>query len=153
MVRWAAALLLSAAFTCPGTAWAEPPGPACTPDLIEAMTWLPEAKAPLQCTDAGWQPVATPYPVSDRWVSYGPAMRLHGEGLRNKVIDSGNWSATPLTSDDRCRAEQLAVVPGVGVGPPRVDEGEPGQVLSLAVVPRLFSIDMTGNCLWQRVDR
>ena len=158
MVRWVAAALwsITAALTWTATASAEPPvpqpGTPCEPNLAAAMTWPTEAKVPLECTGGSWQLVETPYPLSDRWVSFGPAMRLHGEGLRNKVIDSGDWTATPLTLDARCRAEQLPNVPGVGVGPPKVDEGAPGQVLSLEVVPKLFSIDMTGNCLWQKAD-
>jgi hypothetical protein len=158
MVRWTAAVLLFAAvtLTCPAVASADPlvpqVGTPCEPKLVDAMTWPPEAKAPLSCTAAGWQPVATPYPVSDRWVSYGPPMRLHGDGRRNPVIESGDWNATPLVPDGRCRAEQLPVVPGVGLGPPRIDEGPPGQVLNLQLLPRLFSIDMTGHCLWEKVD-
>ncbi|WP_319455042.1 MULTISPECIES: hypothetical protein [unclassified Mycobacterium] len=157
MWRWAAAVLCIAALAGSATAAADPPvpqpGSSCASNLVDAMTWPPDAKAPLLCTGGGWQPVAMPYPTGERWVSYGPAMRLHGDGLRNPVIESGNWAATPLTPDDQCRAEQLAVVPGVGVGPPRIDEGGPGQVLRLQVVPKLFSIDMTGNCLWQKVPR
>jgi len=124
MVRWVAAALwsITAALTWTATASAEPPvpqpGTPCEPNLAAAMTWPTEAKVPLECTGGSWQPVETPYPLSDRWVSFGPAMRLHGEGLRNKVIDSGDWTATPLTLDARCRAEQLPNVPGVGVGPP-----------------------------------
>jgi len=159
MLRWVAAVIVSAAaaLTSPVVASADPavpqPGTPCGPNLIDAMTWLPDAKAPLVCTERGWQPVDTPYPVSDAWVSYGPPMKLHGEGLRNSSIRSGDWTATPLAPDDRCRAEQLPVVPGAGVGKPRIDEAPPGQALSLQVVPLLFSIEMSGNCLWQKVDR
>ena len=37
-------------------------------------------------------------------------------------------------------------------GPPHDIEGEPGQTLSLQVAPQLFSIEMTGDCLWQKVN-
>jgi hypothetical protein len=120
------------------------------------MTWPTDAKAPLLCagTTAGyqWETVATPYPASDRWVSLGPPMKLHGEGLRNAAIRSGDWIATPLTPDGQCGVEQLAVIPGVGAGPPQVSEGERGQPLSLQVVPKLFSIEMSGECLWQKTE-
>jgi hypothetical protein len=79
-------------------------------------------------------------------------MKLHGEGLRNATIRSGDWTATPLTSDGQCGAEQLAVIPGVGAGPPQDSEGERGQPLSLQVVPKLFSIEMSGECLWQKTN-
>ena len=74
------------------------------------------------------------------------------EGLRNATISSGDWTATPLDPDGRCGAEQIAVIPGTGAGPPRDTEGGPGQTLSLQVVPKLFSIEMTGACLWQKVN-
>jgi hypothetical protein len=147
------------ALALPAVAVADPvapqPGTPCGPNLGDAMTW-PDGTAPLVCAGgpAGyqWTTVDSPYPVSDRWVSFGPAMKLHGEGLRNASIQSGDWTATPLDPDARCGAEQIAVIPGVGAGPPHDSEGEPGQPLSLQVVPKLFSIEMTGDCLWQRVN-
>ena len=162
MKRWAAIVVAVAvtSLSIPAFASADPvvpqPGTACAANLVDAMTWLPDDNTPLQCVGqpAGnqWETVATPYPVSDRWVSYGPPMKLHGEGLRNAVIRSGEWTATPLTSDGQCGADQLAVIPGVGVGPSQISKGEPGQPLSLQVVPKLFSIEMSGSCLWQKVD-
>jgi hypothetical protein len=130
------------------------PGSPCAANLADAMTWPSDVKAPLVCAGqpSQWQPVDTPYPVSDRWVSYGPPMKLHGEGLRNSVIESGEWTATPLTPDGRCRADQLAVIPGAGTGAPQTTEGQPGQQLSLPVLPLLFSIEMSGDCLWQKVE-
>jgi hypothetical protein len=147
------------ALALPAVAVADPvapqPGTPCGPNLGDAMTW-PYGTAPLVCAGgpAGyqWTTVDSPYPVSDRWVSFGPPMKLHGEGLRNASIQSGDWTATPLDPHARCGAEQIAVIPGVGAGPPHDSEGEPGQPLSLQVVPKLFSIEMTGDCLWQRVN-
>ncbi|HEY7054090.1 MAG TPA: hypothetical protein VH496_18450 [Mycobacterium sp.] len=78
-------------------------------------------------------------------------MKLHGQGLRNPNIMSGDWTATPQRTDSRCRAEQLAVVRAGEVGPPMVREGATGQPLSLQVVPNLFSITMSGYCLWTKV--
>lgn len=157
--RPAIALIAVAALSSPGLAVADPavpqPGTSCSANLGDAMTWPPDGNAPLACTGGPtgyqWTTVDSPYPVSDRWVSFGPAMKLHGEGLRNAAIQSGDWMATPLDPSGRCGAEQIAVIPGVGAGPPHDVEGEPGQPLSLQVAPKLFSIEMTGACLWQKV--
>jgi hypothetical protein len=156
------AIVVAAAVTLlpPALATADPvvaqPGTPCSANLSDAMTLPPDDNVPLVCVGgpAGyqWETVATPYPVSDRWVSFGPPMKLHGEGLRNATIRSGDWTATPLTSDGQCGAEQLAVIPGVGAGPPQDSEGERGQPLSLQVVPKLFSIEMSGECLWQKTN-
>lgn len=159
MLRFVVAAV-AAALALPAVAAADPgapqPGTSCSANLSDAMTWPSDGTAPLACVGgpAGyqWTTVDSPYPISDRWVSFGPPMKLHGEGLRNAAIKSGDWTATPLDPESRCGAEQLAVVPGVGAGPPSDIEGEPGRPLSLQVVPQLFSIEMTGDCLWQRVN-
>jgi hypothetical protein len=75
-------------------------------------------------------------------------MVLHGEGLRNPNLRSGNWTATPQESSTQCSAVQSAVLgPGV-VGSPATSEGKPGQPMDLQVLPRLFSIELSGHCLW-----
>lgn len=114
------------------------------------MTMPTGAKLPLVCQDGRWQALTTPQPPSDRWLSYGPEMTLHGEGRRNPSVKSGEWTATPQDPSGQCRAEQSAVVsPGV-VGPPQVSEGQPGQPLEVQLVPRLFDLQLGGNCLWER---
>lgn len=158
MLRWLSVpALLVAAVTLPlAVAVADPPVPqpdtSCTSNLADALTFLADGQTALVCTDGGrWQPVGTPYPNSDRWLSYGPPINLHGEGLRNSMIASGDWTASPLTGDTRCRAVQKAVILGTpNVGPAVTTEGEPGQPLSFQVVPKLFSIELSGDCLWQR---
>ncbi|WP_036435784.1 hypothetical protein [Mycobacterium sp. URHB0044] len=150
-----AATLLSS----PGPASAEPavpqPGTACAASLVGALTWPADTKTPLQCAQPGrWEPVDNPYPISDRWVSYGPVMTLHGQGRANPTLLSGAWTATPLDGESRCAATQTAVVRGAPiVAPAGTAEGEPGQPLSLEVVPTLVTIEMSGNCLWQKVDQ
>lgn len=145
-----AALVSPTAVSAADPAAPQPETP-CTSDLRAVMTLPPEDTAPIVCTGARWGPVDTPYPVSDRWLSNGPAMKLHGQGLRNPNLLSGAWTATPLDDETTCRAEQYAVIPGTPqVGPPRVDQGDPGKSLSFEVLQRLFSIEMSGNCLWQR---
>jgi hypothetical protein len=145
---------LSLLFWSSAVATADPVAPQadtpCPVSAAGAMTLLPDGKTPMVCRDQRWQSAANPSPPSDRWLSYGPAMTLHGEGLRNPEVRSGTWTATPQDADGRCRAEQSAVLgPGV-VGAPETAEGKPGQPLQLQVLPRLFSITLNGYCLWER---
>jgi hypothetical protein len=77
-------------------------------------------------------------------------MTLHGEGRRNPSIMTGNWTATPLDDETSCRAAQYAVIPNTPqVGDPIVAQAPAGEPLTLEVVPRLFTIEMSGDCLWQ----
>ncbi len=149
----AVALLAGALSTAP-VASADPPVPQngtdCSSELSNVMTWPQNAQMPLVCLDGHWQVVTTPQPPNDRWLSFGPVMTLHGEGLRNPSVASGNWTATPQDPAAQCRAAQQTVLsPGV-VSPPQVSEGKPGQPLSLQLLPRLFSVEMSGHCLWTR---
>ena len=124
----------------------------CASNFADAMTLPPGATMPLVCQGGQWQPVTTPQPPSDMWLSYGPALALHGEGKRNPNVRSGEWTATPQDSTSQCRAQQTVVVsPGV-VGSPQTSEGQPGQPLEFTVLPRLFDIALSGNCLWERND-
>lgn len=133
-------------------AQAEPPQPgtACTPELAGAATMPTGQSLPLVCAAGRWSAVTVPGDPSDRWVSYGPAMALHGEGLRNPNLASGTWTATPLDPGTRCTATQQAVVSAGVVGEPLAAEGAPGRPLTVQVAPRLFDIVMTGHCLWTR---
>jgi hypothetical protein len=141
-------------FSSSAVATADPLAPQentpCPANAAGAMTLLPDGKTPLVCRDQQWQASASPFPPSDRWLSYGPAMVLHGEGLRNPSLRSGNWTATPQEPSTQCSAEQSAVLgPGV-VGSPETSEGKPGQPINLRVLPRLYSIALSGYCLWVR---
>jgi hypothetical protein len=152
-----AAIVIAALAVALGTApaaSADPPvpqdGTPCLSAIANVMTWPLNAKMPLVCRDDRWQVVTTPPPPNDRWLSVGPAMTLHGEGLRNPSVSSGNWTATPQDPGTQCRAAQQTVVgPGV-VSTPQVSEAKAGQPLSLQLPPRLFSIEMSGYCLWTR---
>jgi hypothetical protein len=120
--------------------------------MAKVMTWPANATMPLVCHNGQWQAVTSPQPPNDRWLSVGPAMTLHGEGQRNPSVASGDWTAAPQDANSTCRAEQRAVLePGV-TGPPQVTESPKGQPLSFQVVPRLFSIEMSGYCLWTRTN-
>jgi hypothetical protein len=154
-----AALVMATVFS-PPLAWADPIVPQantpCSANFAGAMTVLPDAKNPLACAaqpDGGyeWETDTSPYAVGDRWLSYGPELKLHGEGLRDGRIKSGAWVATPQDADARCRAKQIQVVDAGVVGRPQIDEGVTGRPLSFQIVPQLFSIQMTGYCLWTRV--
>jgi hypothetical protein len=117
------------------------------------MTWPQDSEVPLECLDDQWQSVITPQPPNDRWLSFGPTMTLHGEGMRNPNVAPGAWTATPQDADSQCRAEQRAVVSAGEVGPPQVAESPEGQPLSFQLLPQLFSIEISGYCLWTRTGR
>jgi|SRR5215207_11114163 len=138
----------------PAVASADPvlpqPGTPCAPDLANTMTWPPDAEVPLECLENRWQAVITPQPPNDRWLSLGPTMTLHGQGMRNPNVAPGAWTATPQDDNSQCRAEQQAVVSAGEVGPPQVAESPKGRPLSFLLLPQLFSIEMSGYCLWTR---
>jgi hypothetical protein len=98
-----------------------------------------------------WQVFTSPYPSSDRWLTYGTKSILHGEGQPNREINSGDWIAYPQDSSSQCNAQQVAVVSAGTVGTPQVSTGEPGKPLKLRVSPLLFTIELSGYCLWQKV--
>ena len=77
---------------------------------------------------------------------------MHGEGLRNPEIQKGDWTAVPQDPETQCTAVQVAVVSAGVVSPPQTAQGQPGRPLSLTVVPKLFSITLSGFCLWTKVD-
>jgi hypothetical protein len=146
--------MLSTALVTAPVALSDPPAPQadtpCSPNLAYVMTWPTAAKVPLVCLDEHWKAVTSPPPPNDRWLSVGPAMTLHGEGQRNPSVASGDWTAAPQDADSQCRAEQQTVVSPGQLSPPQLSEGKPGQPLSLQLLPRLFSIEMSGYCLWTR---
>ena len=114
-----------------------------------------DGKTTLVCTDQGegfqWTVVSSPYPLSDRWLTYGPELQLHGPGMRNPEIVSGRWTGYPQAADAVCRAEQVAVMGPGKVSPPESVTGEPGKPLEFSVAPTLFTIKLSGNRLWQKV--
>lgn len=127
----------------------------CSKELSGALTQLPDRKTLLQCRNQQggenrWQSFESPYPNSDRWLTYGPQLTLHGEGQPDREIDSGDWMAYPQTPDSRCEAEQRAVVSAGELRPPLAATAEPGQPLKLRLSPLLFTVDLTGYCFWQK---
>jgi hypothetical protein len=153
-------LVVIAILSAPTAAHADPvvpqPDTPCSSNLANAMTRLPDQKTILVCQqqaneDYQWGIVATDYPSSDRWLTYGPALTLHGEGTRNYNLRSGDWVALPQEPDSQCVARQIAVAGAGVVRSPEVETGVTGQQLSFRVLPDLFSITMTGYCLWSKV--
>ncbi|HEX2213653.1 MAG TPA: hypothetical protein VHH12_09435 [Mycobacterium sp.] len=127
------------------------PGTTCAANLAGALTQLPDLTTLLRCDDRRvWRVVDDPYPHSDRWFTYGPTLTLHGEGQRNREIDSGPWTGYPQDDGSRCRASSAAIADAGGLTPPQDRVGEPGQPLRLDLPPLLFTIELSGYCLWQQ---
>ncbi|HYO02331.1 MAG TPA: hypothetical protein VET27_10830 [Mycobacterium sp.] len=153
------AMVVAAGTLAPGAS-ADPAAPQpnspCSANLAGALTQATDSKTFLECGSAAgsyrWQPFTGPYPSSDRWLSYGPDLTLHGKGRRNPEILSGDWIAQPQDPLTTCSAEQSAVVSAGEVGPPQTSTGRSGQPLEFVVLPVVFSISLTGNCLWERRD-
>ncbi len=163
----ATALVVAAGapFATPVGASAEPATPqantecAATHDgaLTQLLDYTTHVTTYLQCRNQRgvgyrWQVFDSPYPTSDRWLSFGPKLILHGEGQRNREIDSGDWIGYPQDSGSWCAAQQQAVVSAGTVSTPLVSTGEPGQQLQLKILPLLFTIELSGYCLWQKED-
>ena len=155
----ATAVLTAAALATAVPAPADPmrpqPDAPCSENLAGALTQLPDGASFLECSNAPgnyqWTPFTGPYPSSDRWLSYGPALTLHGQGRRNPEILSGRWTAYPQDDDTTCSAQQTVVVSAGEVGPPQTSTGQPGQPMNFEVLPVVFSITLSGNCLWEAV--
>ena len=159
MLRWSVigVVAVAALWPRPAVATADPAAPqsgtSCDSSLDGAMTMPPDHGMPLVCVDTRWLPVTTPYPISDRWLSYGPAIQLRGQGRPNPTMLSGDWVATLLAPESRCQAEQVAVIPGSPTfGAPRIDDGEPGRPLTVTVAPTMSTIQISGDCLWQKAE-
>lgn len=131
------------------------PGTPCPAELSGAMTLLSDRHEYLICQGepGSWAEADIPFPPNDRWFSFGPAITLHGEGMRNPNLTSGPWTATPRDPATTCTANQLTIVRAGVLAPPQITQGIAGQPLSVQVQPRLFSIELTGDCLWSRDER
>lgn len=158
--RAAALILASAAVLIAAPrAGAEPGAPQqdtlCGEDLSGALTQLPDQSTILQCQsgqgEPRWRGYSSPYPKSDRWVTYGPLLTLHGEGQPNREVDSGEWIAYPQESDAQCEARQRAVVAAGVLSPVQTSTSKPGQPMTLQLLPLLATVELRGDCLWQKV--
>lgn len=127
-------------------------GAVCPAELAQAMTLLPDQTTYAVCQQVGlgyaWTPAQTPFPPNDTWLSYGPSITLHGQGMRNPNLMSGQWTATPQDPDATCKATETTVVEAGVLAEPQVFEGEQGKPLKLEMLPQLFYAELAGNCLW-----
>ena len=149
--------LVGAALASGGLAHAEVAAPevgaSCTAELDGAMTLLPDGTTYAACRQQygpayGWAAVQTPFPPNDTWLSYGPVITLHGEGMRNPNLSSGPWTATPQDPETTCRVTQTTVVEAGVLATPEVSEGEQGAPLTVQMQPKLFYAELAGDCLW-----
>ena len=129
----------------------------CSENLAGALTQLPDLRTLLECSSLPglgyqWQSYDNPYPNSDRWLTYGPTLTLHGEGQRNPEVKSGEWTGYPQDGGAQCVAQQTVVLGAGELGPPQVATGALGLPLKLQLLPLLFTVDLSGNCLWQKAE-
>jgi hypothetical protein len=126
------------------------PSTPCAASLIGALTQLPDLTTLLRCDEgATWRVFADPYPNSKRWFTYGPPLTLHGEGQQNREIDSGNWVGVPQDPASACSARPVAIADTGGLDLPQESTGEAGRPLLVRLQPLLFTVELTGYCLWQ----
>lgn len=128
-------------------------GSPCPAGLVGTMSLLPDEQTYVRCQQSfglsyTWVPVQTPFDPNGSWLSYGPAITLHGQGKRNPNLTSGSWTATPQDPETICRAAQTTVVEAGVLAEPMVVESEQGRSLALEILPRLFYIELAGNCVW-----
>lgn len=157
-VRGLVCAAVAALALTPAVAHADPPPPGvgmgCAADLADAMTLLPDQTTYVACRPSGlgysWTAAQTPFPPNDTWLSYGPAITLHGQGMRNPNLSSGRWTATPRGPEETCRVTQTTVVEAGVLAPPQVTEGDQGKPLPVEMLPSLFYAELAGDCLWDK---
>lgn len=127
-------------------------GAPCAAELDGAMTLLPDESTYVSCEQQpgryAWTPAMTPFPPNDSWLSYGPAITLHGQAMRNPNLSSGAWTATPQDPETTCRMTQTTVVEAGVLAAPEVSEAGQGKPLEVQLRPNLFYAELAGNCLW-----
>ncbi|MEN3225784.1 hypothetical protein PUR22_33680 [Mycolicibacterium porcinum] len=165
----AAALAVATALTTSACAHADPeprpsgpsettapqPDSMCADNLAGALTpaepgQIGNNRRLLQCEDGRWQVFGSPYPSSDRWLTTGPELILHGQGRRNPEAEGGTWTATPQTAESRCSAEVVDVLGAGETSEPQTLSAEPGQSLTVEVSDHMFTTKLSGYCLWVR---
>lgn len=151
--------LLAVAAVASSLSWAAAPahadapvpqaGSPCSSDLAGVMTRLPNVGDFLVCQSSGsWAPVLDPFDPAIRWLSYGAGITLHGQGFRNPNLRSGQWTANTLSQDAVCSADQVTVIGPGELAPVVHSQGDAGRPLQIEVLPKLFTITMSGDCLW-----
>ncbi|MGI9123600.1 MAG: hypothetical protein ACR2JM_02460, partial [Mycobacterium sp.] len=124
----------------------------CAPELVDTMTLLDDQQTYVRCQQYGpvfsWTPIWTPFDPSEKWLSYGPPITLHGQAMRNPNLSSGQWTATPQDPEATCKVTETTVVEAGVLAEPQVFEGEKGLPLQVEMLPKLFYAELAGNCLW-----
>jgi len=152
-------LIVAGAVLVPASAHADvevpATGAACPAELADTMTLLPDERTYVQCRPQfglgyAWAQIQTPFDPNDTWFSYGPAITLHGQGMRNPNLSSGRWTATPQDPETTCRATQTTVVEAGVLAQPQIAQGEPGEPLDVEMLPKLFYVELAGSCLWAK---
>ena len=123
-------------------------------EMDGTMTLLSDGQTYVICQQRsggyGWAEAPIPFEPSNAWLSYGPVITLHGQGMRNPNVTSGDWTATPLDNDTACRAEEETVIEAGVLSDPQVFQGEPGQPMAVPMLPKLFYLKLSGHCLWSK---
>lgn len=165
----AAVLTAAAALTTSACAHADPepvpqgpaettapqPDSACADSLAGSLTpadpgQVGNNRLLLLCDGAIWQAFGGPYPSSDRWLTTGPEVILHGQGRRNPEAVGGTWTATPQTAEAHCRAEVVDVVAAGRTSEPTTSTAGPGHQLTFEISDHMFTAKLSGYCLWAR---
>ena len=126
---------------------------ACPAELNGVMTLLPDGQTYVVCQEEiaarfAWRAAPVPFEPNSKWLSYGPPINLHGQAMRNPNLSSGPWTATPQDPQTVCRAQQQTVIAAGMLAPEQVFQAKPGQSLSVEMLPKLFYVALSGNCLW-----
>ena len=160
MKRYVVAPLVLAAATVvwPGVAHGDPIPPGlqtpCPAELVGTMTLLPDEQTYVICQEGAagyaWTAAPVPFEPNDTWLSYGPAITLHGQGMRNPNLSSGWWTATPQDDETECRVQQETVVEAGVLSQPQVSQAAKGEQLSVEMLPKLFYVELSGNCRWEQ---
>ncbi|MGV0805565.1 hypothetical protein [Mycolicibacterium setense] len=104
----------------------------------------------LMCDGAIWQAFGGPYPSSDRWLTTGPTLILHGQGRRNPEARAGTWLGVPQTAEARCTVEVVDVLGAGETSEPETFSAESGQSLTFEISDHMFTTKLSGYCLWAR---
>jgi hypothetical protein len=155
--QWAVtgtAVLIAALLAPAAVAHADPVAPQpkapCPRTPAGTLTRLADGQTLLQCQGGHWAPFTDIYPSSDIWLTYGPALTLHGQARPNPEIKAGSWTGIPQSPGSQCSAQQSDVIDAGNMAPPQILTGDPGQPLALALTTQLATITLDGDCLWQR---
>ncbi|WP_029108677.1 hypothetical protein [Mycobacterium sp. URHD0025] len=139
----------------PSETTAPQPDAPCADGLAGALTpadpgAIGNNRRLLQCDDGTWQAFGGPYPSSDRWLTTGPELVVHGQGRRNPEAAAGTWTGMPQTTEARCSAEVVDVVAAGQTSGPMTSAADPGQPLTLEISDHMFTVKLSGYCLWAR---